>query len=74
MGYPHNNKVVKLVNITLLSESERCWSTEPEMYTFRKRDGVNVRVIFAENHLKPFPKDLLKDEQEDKAPLKETVT
>lgn len=61
-GYPHNNKVVTLVNCVRFPEGHTAWATEPKLYT-KWPSGAVAQVHFEARHLKPFDKDLLKDEE-----------
>lgn len=58
-GYIHNNKVVTLdYKTTATKTGLPCWVTQPRLASV---DGAVAG--FEEEHLKPFPKDLLKDEE-----------
>lgn len=64
IGYRHNNKVVTLTKRSAgknfrSGEMIPGWVTDPPLY-HPKYTGP---IVIAEVNLKPFPKDLLKDEE-----------
>lgn len=64
LGARHNNKVVTLVETVHVSGCD-CWRTDPNL-----DNGKGGAVAFIAEHLRPFPKDLLKDEEENKEEIK----
>lgn len=66
-GAPFNGQVVTLVEyIKNTADEYSGWKVEPKSVIVLK--GVRHEVTHSPTNLKPFPKDLLKDEQEDTAP------